>query len=218
MLKFGIQPTLDQVIWLNDLCREVENPSGGRPTMAIGTPVCVGNAWLWPFTIQASAWYEESLLWFDGELATYALGYALCKGREPEAFAKMYDRDYATDTLKKWCRGLDCTLDELAWGIGKILEDKTRIDDPDADSTEGASGNWDDLITTLCGMTKTEPEIWTTFCCRDFCLKMIHASISQNQAGGSGPDPNDPHILATQRMLHGLKIIRDSHKEQQSHG
>jgi len=85
--RWHVEPTVEEILWLQELGQDVENPSRGERLDLIGTPVRAGDAWLWPMTIKAAVWWAEfGREWFAGDptLYTYALAFALAHGRKAE--------------------------------------------------------------------------------------------------------------------------------------
>lgn len=78
----GIEPTLEEIVWLNDLGLKVENPAT-MVKVAAGRPVRCGGAWLWPFTIQSGEWFDThaTRLFTNPKMHIWCLGFALSLGR-----------------------------------------------------------------------------------------------------------------------------------------
>src|SRR3990167_588410 len=80
----GVEPTLDEIIWLHELGKRVENPTDGERLDLIGAPFFAGNVRLWRWTVSASVWfYELALPWFgdSDRLCFWAMAFALAHGR-----------------------------------------------------------------------------------------------------------------------------------------
>ncbi len=211
----GIEPTLNEIIWINDLSRKVENPDGARPCVAIGEPSPAGNAWLWPFTIASSRWFAKVLPWFDGnpESETLVLAFSLAHGRDVGVFSYLSNYEAVKETVAEWSDELGCTADELAEAITKILpySDTVELDDEE-ESVQGAS-DWDEIIATLCLNVGETPEFWAYGVSCDYALRQIDIMNKQMMAGGKELDPNDPYIVATKNLGRAIISIKQEAKD-----
>ena len=205
----GIEPSLDECIRFNDLARRAEYPHGGS-LLPAGRPARAGSVWLWPFTIQGTAWYETAVMWFDGEgdLETYCVAYALAFGREPGAFDKLWDKRSALAAIKAWKKNLACTITEMEVAIHQVLnppptlpeleEDKKKKSEEDKDAR--ASDYLAELVRDMIAMVGGDPDIWMRQVCKDWVLEQIHTICQQHAAVGDKPDGNDPKIKALTDM------------------
>jgi len=227
----GIEPTLDEVCWLNDLGRQVEDPEGGEHRHAAGQPSKAGNIWLWPFTIQGERWYEKTLKWFDGqpELEMYALAFALAKGREPGAFDFLSGYDSSKKAVDAFSSGaLACTQEELCAAIVDVMPGDSEIDELEAeflarDFSEQDEApkplNWDKLVETLVAATGIERDVWMRKDSKAHALAVLDAINKQQEAiaGGRakevGPDPNDPYIVAVKNLGVAMRAIKERHSK-----
>jgi len=207
----GLMLTLDQKIWINDLCRKVENPEGSQPCMAIGEPIPAGCTWLWPFTVQAHMWYERVGEWFenDDRANLFCMAYALAHGRDVGAFTYLNDFKTVKSSVMEWGRKLNCSYDELTNAITAVLGSDDVVvavdDDSDEESIE-RSVNYDDIIAWLVTKVGQTPEFWTVFVSRDYLFKQVHAIHKQEAAQAGEPDPNDPYIIAMKNL--GTALIQ----------
>jgi hypothetical protein len=205
----GIEPTLDEVIWLNDLARKVEKPSEGAGSSPYGEPVYVsGGVWLWPWTVQAIQWYRKALKWFDGqeELELYALGYALARGRYEGAFDDIHTYHTAKDKLVAWSETLPCTPEELTTAISDLLA-RDNEEMPAAPDTvdDGGDSDWQGVIAQLTAETGTDPDVWNRKVCITYLLRQIQSINRTKRAEGQAPDPFDPYVLACKAL--GLAVL-----------
>ena len=212
--RTGISPTLDQIIWLNDLGRRIENLES-RLITSKGEPVQAGSVWLWPFTVQGGRWYKKSLKWFDGDDETemLSLAYALAHGRDPVAFDFIWEQDAAKKAVDAWASNLDITHGELSLYIVKLLPhdgDKPEVDDEEQEDT---GDEWAEMIISLCKEVGQTPEFWESMVSRDYCLQVIRTLNAQARAEDAPPDPNNPFIIATIDLARAAMQIRKEWKE-----
>ena len=215
----GITLTLDEIIWLNDLGRKVENPEGSRPCLAIGEPIPAGSDWLWPFTIAGIRWYTRVLPWFDGDDETegYALAYSLIHGHTKGAFTYINDFDSAKEAIYKWADQSDSTPEELESAMVRVLPDNDTVkleedEDNEKENLKKAT-NWDDTIMELCMCVGGTPEFWQYGVSSDYALKQLDMWRKQKYATGKEIDPNDPYVMAVKNFGRAVLSIKRQQKE-----
>lgn len=219
----GVEVTDNEVIWINDLCRKVINPPGGS-TLPAGTPARAGSSWLWPLTIQAAAWYDRAVQWFDGageEIETAVLAYALSHGRTPAAFDLLQDYQSARGPVLEWFRRLDCTHQELTQAVAAVLhtevedlrhlvEDKEE-EEPAKDGDAGA-----DIVAFLVQHVHGDPEVWQSRTSLQYAMHVASCVVAQAQAEGGHKDPNSPDIVVQRNLGIALMLIKKRHQEAHS--
>jgi len=211
----GIEPTLDECIWINDLARKVDNPDGGSTTAA-GEPVQAGNVWLWPFTIQARIWYVRVCSWFDDVQDSNAvLAYALAHSRIDGAFEKLNTYAAIKQTCLPWYGSLACTDDELIQAIDAVIS--TGVEDlrehEKSESGSESQRGWMDIVAFLVHQTGIPPEAWTTRVTCDYVMQQVRTVTAQSNANGEAPDPDDPCIVAQRNLGIAIYKIKQSRKE-----
>ena len=232
----GIQPTLDEIVWINDLSRAVENPKGGENRHLAGKPSKAGTVWLWPFTIQARIWYESTLGWFDGnaELENNALAFALAHGRESGAFLHLTGYQSAKKAIEQWRAAIDCTDEELAAAVFDVIPHDDEIQQLEAKFQEEynkAHGieeeqpediDRQEIIDELIAATGLPRDVWIRQETESRVLSIMNI-IARQQAAMTGapderPDPEDPYMQACKRLGIAIKEIRRRHKEPEEKG
>jgi len=228
----GIEPTFDDVCWINDLARLVAKPNGGENRHLAGAPSKAGSVWLWPFTIQGERWYKDCALgWFeaDMEMGTYAFAYALAHGRDPHAFQDLDGYQSAKKILGKFKHELNCTHEELCAAIVDVvdLDDEMEAiqagykaaydlahniapdEDPDIE--------WSDLIAYLVAATGLPPETWNWQNSRESVMGIMNAvhkqHLAMSGAGSDAPDVQDPYIFASRNLGLAGRVIKDRANE-----
>jgi len=209
----GISLTDDEIVWINDLCRRVENPQSGS-TLPAGRPVKAGNVWLWPFTIQGSAWYDVAVKWFDGEgdTETFCLAYALANGRRAGAFDLLWDAGEARKAIKDFRRILNCNMDELIAAIAAVLP-KPDLPDPrdkDKDDEDKAQTDvdWTELLATIMANIGGTADQWIRELSKDFVINVIQVKLAQDAAEGRERE-YDPVTKATIQLGLAERMIRE---------
>jgi len=162
----GIEPDLEEIAWLHELGKRVDNPSTSERMDLIGRPVKAGNVWLWPFTVMSHIWYSDfALPWFRASehVTNYALAFALAHGRgvpipdtvtrpwserivrrllgihETRTLADLHDRTEALAAVVAWRAQLQCTRDELEAAVSAALQDDPLEPMPDTDPDADAA-------------------------------------------------------------------------------
>ena len=209
----GIEPTLNEIVWINDLARKVENPDYGKARTAIGRPIPAGGAWLWPFSIQGYLWYTEVQELFDDDdyLDVLSMAYSLAHSREVNAFAGLYDYKAVKKAVLKWAKGLTCTHEELLIAVTNLLGgydegitlngEQEEADTPDVD--------YDYIISMLCTKVGNKPDYWLSEISREYVFKLLHTIHIQEAAENNLPDENDPHINAVRDLGRAILYIKE---------
>ena len=233
----GIQPTLDEIVWINDLSRAVENPKGGEHRHLAGEPSRAGSVWFWPFTIQARIWYESTFGWFDGnaELENNALAYALAHGRESGAFLHLTGYQSAKKAIEQWRAALDCTDEELAAAMFDVIPHDDEIQRLEAkfkeeynkahgiEEEQQESIDRQSIVDELMAVTGLPRDVWIRQESESRTLNVLRIIARQQAAmagigGDERPDPDDPYMQACKRLGIAIKEIRRRHKEQGESG
>lgn len=199
----GIEPTWDQVIWINDLCRKVERPGILSPA-ATGKPLTIKGRTFWPFTIQAAEWYGEVVDQLPEHEALIALLYSLEHGRTPNAFTdpNLYDLQQAKKHIKRYSRTLDITLNEAVEVAGLLLSSEP------AEGADDANQSTDDMVAWLVTQTGLDAEYWTCRVCLDHavnCCRMIDQQNSEKVI------PRPEYIQAEKALGRALIKIKRGH-------
>ena len=218
----GIALTHDDIVWINDLAREVEQPSGGS-TLPAGQPAKAGNVWLWPFTLLGSSWYESIEPWFNGstELNLYAIAFALAHGRTTDILPKLCTYKETKRAIKKWAKALPCTVDELMSAVEIVLpvDNEVKIEEKDLPPEIEDAQRRDPCedvaaLVAVCGGT---PEMWAT--CVDIEYLNTQARVVMAQAmaeAGDGKpklDPHDPVVLAVKNLSRCIYVLQGRKKD-----
>jgi len=129
-LLCGEKPTLEESIWLYELCKEDILPKADDPAAFLVAPVTLGigtkyETSFYDPTVMALSWLEDyaSRWWEAGEDLPPALyAYAHSGGGETKAdtFQALTERSSAVRAVNKWCRRLPFSERELLWVYNKI--------------------------------------------------------------------------------------------------
>ena len=109
----GIEPTLDEIVWLHELANATEQISD--PAYLLFASKKVGNISIYPMTIgarvwmitQATEWFQDDELMFD-----LAILYAYSHSRNASAF-KFETRKEAGKAILRWAKTLEITEKEI---------------------------------------------------------------------------------------------------------
>ena len=220
----GIEPTLDEIILLNDLARRVDDPEGGT-TLPAGTPARAGDVVLWPFTIQADVFYSRFVQLFTGKdrLEVYLLGFTLANARVAGAFDTLTDYTSAERAVMSWSRSVACTYEELAQAIYKVTHEdndkeieavREALAEIDAKrfGTDKKPVYWEDMIARLVSTCGGSPEMWGREVSIKYLLKQLRVVIAQRDAeADSHKDIFDPLIRAQRELGFAVMQIEADH-------
>lgn len=119
----GIECTLEEIVWLNDLGRKVESPAGRVDYALAGFPIRCGNLVLWPFSIASGNWFDAVCKMFKTEaMQLYCLGFAFANARNPDVqWETLNDYHGVRDTVNSWALHTGCTAAELKAAISRVL-------------------------------------------------------------------------------------------------
>jgi len=226
----GLNLTLDECIWLNDLAREVENPSGGEHRHLAGSPSLAGDCWLWPFTIQGEDWLDSVMKWFSSDADSFALaaGYALAHGRNVDAFAGLSGYASTKKAIKKFRKKCNCTKAEFKFAVHEALEideNNEELDEIEKKFTaeynaknnvadeESTDTTWADIIASMVAMTGLPEDIWLRQHSKNSTLRILRAINRQRQSesGESNMDANDPYVIACKNEGLAIREIKLRH-------
>lgn len=214
----GIDPTLDEVVWLNDVARELDS---GSPLSA-GIPYRAGDSlWLWPFTIQGAAWYARVLDWYaeDEDGAFFALAYALAYGRQSGAFYLLQDAVAARKQVDSWKRVLRCTVDELTYAIrGCLSQDDSQIRLPGEEIDGFREPDWGAEIADIIEAVGGTPQQWECEVTRAYFNRQIAAVNRQRMAVMDDDRPSQKINDWTRKLGRVLILIRRAHAEGEHDG
>lgn len=224
--EHGVEPTLDEIIWLHELGRKVENPVAGEAALT-DLPIKVGNVYLWPLSVSASIWlHERALPWFEHSpiLAMYAMAFAMAHGRGqatgdgPKTLQDLMDRDAATAVIHAWASMITCTRAELEAAMDSVL-DAGDGDEAAGDTEQPIKPgvDWLNIVNELAVRTGTDPEYWKKGTSRQACIKAYLAAVARDMLRGGHsarlPGVRDAVGDALQRLQDAVVAIVRAHKE-----
>jgi len=228
----GVEPTDSDIVWINDLARELENEEGA--ILPSGTPCRAGSVWLWPFTEQAAGWYQRMVNVFDGAgrlhpfstigMEECVLAFALANGRTPGAFDGLDDYRTVRNAVRAWVRANAFTRRELDRAMTVVLNREPDSYTADlvslglaAPIAKAPSGRPDAeaMILFLCREVGGDPEYWRCSVSRDYMLHTISAACRQSQAEGQPPSDGDPIVKATRKLAQAVRYIKHRVKKSQ---
>jgi len=187
--KWGVEPTLEETLWVVQLCEKVLNPGIGAHASLIGIPERVGGSdvWLWPPTIGAAVWWREfALAWWaqDEERASLSLAFALAHARDRETLTACRTQDATEAMIHDWSLSLTCTRAELNDAVDRIYSETER---PRKRNDSAKVMDWSSLIAELEVSSGLPSDRWIWSVSRAHTIEAWHASKRVIAAQGGYP-------------------------------
>lgn len=214
----GIEPTIEEIIRLNDAARLLS--TAARDVSATGIPIVAGDpahdVWLWPTTIQADRWYSRASRWFDGEqaLETLALAFAMAHARMSGVFDRLMSSPaLSREAVEEWANTLPCTYAELINAISGVIEQAA----PNAEPIPGVNddtrkdSSFSSLVALLSDKTGIEQAVWERHVSRDYIIHHVNAIVAQSNASEKKISDSDPLIIAERLVGRVEMAIREAH-------
>lgn len=203
----GIKPTAAEIVLLNSLAWSVEVPESRR-SLSRGIPVPVGRINLWPLTLYASDWLERVGSKMGEKLSTFAIAYAMANGYSTDGSLDCESAE-AERRVKKWAKGLRCTVAELIEAVEQVLNQDVGPELPrNEDGKTMSVGDFSAFLAATCG---ADPEFWERRCAQTYAFSVLATVIKQNAADGK-PAANDPRITAERALGYASLKIRERAK------
>lgn len=170
----GIEPTDDEIIRINGLASEVLSPEARR-CLSRGRPFPAGTAWLWPLTIAASAWFEDTGCNLRDPHA--ALGYAMAHGDDPAL-------DTAGEAeVRAWFRRLRCRRAELDLAIAACIEQDEQGEIPRREDDRIPTAG--EISAVMVATVGGNPAMWERQCSITY-VRAVLETLGEQQRAGSG--------------------------------
>ena len=223
--KHGIEPTLDEVVWLHEIGKEMMSPGGSAPAHALGMPVTIGSGSgalsLWPHTVGASQWWMRAAKWFeeeeDGE-QVWVLIYSLVFARNADKLRSCSNRALTMEAVEALKADAFVTQEEITWALEQLLPDSEDQPKSDKDvSNESAEEQSGKFLSAMCLEFGGTPEDWRWAEDSSFLGDMLRHSQAQ-KAAAQGIQCTDPARRADSKMLAAKIAIIESHKESADNG
>ena len=214
-----IEITPEELIWLNDLGRTVENPQGRTSPIWAGAPIKAGGFNFWTLTLQSSAWFRGVACRFfttEKELH-HALAFASIYGRDEalpdyamaRTFETLNNEPDARKTLARFAKRFRGNQKELQSALFRLMPD---LDAPYPLPAESSDLDDDSLLADLLAGTGLSRDYWQ---CQhsDFVFEVILAMYKQCaiEAGGGGDGEDHEYKAAMMEYQKAYKAIRDAH-------
>ena len=168
------------IIEINALANDAANKGHYAERLARGRPVACGGAWLWPFTLQGSAWFDDVGCEIgDGR---HALAYALAHGKDEGLWTA------GKKEVEAWAARLTCTPSELDLAIQSVLRqseepDTTLPGEEEAGGRRLTAGGLSALMVARCGGTA---EHWERMVSTGYIRAVLETLAEQDGATGEG--------------------------------
>ena len=206
----GIQPTAEDICWLNVYAMNVEQPSGETDAALRGRPVRCGNVILWPFTLAGEQWYYETAVrHFETRRGrTMALAFALANGPKAGAFDEVLSCSDCVLAVNGWKLKCTATLAELESAIDQAapqLIAPHSLDVPDDDDKAADVGA---LVAELVAGTGLDETYWRT---RTMSTVRNSLRAVRAQAAAGADVDHDAYKQRNLEFLKAAEAIRRDH-------
>lgn len=178
----GVEPTVDDIIWLAHLAEEMVQPSALDSLDVLCPPVRCGRALLYPRTVAGDLWLEHcaSKWWPPNKRGfMYALCefFALAHGNDSKAMQSVYSRHAARAKVIAWAafnlpvneKQIETALNQVAGRFEYVELD----DDGLAKKREVNPTDWGEEITLLVSAYKQPPRFFLYEISANQCLGML---------------------------------------------
>ncbi len=208
----GIEPTPQEVLYIQQLSLDVEAPKSGI-SLCKGAPVEVGGATLWPLTIAASMWYGEisEAAWVGSsmKMEVFCMAFAMAHGHDP-ALPKLKGWR-AKVAVRLWASRLRCTLNELAQAIADVNGDEIRVlsDKQKREANEPSRVSETTLAQDACVLCGGTPEFWERECSMAYVAELVTRGMRLKSALGGAQVEDSSEALAI--LAQYVREVREAH-------
>ncbi len=176
----GVDPTVEDILWLAHLAEKYVNPVGGRSEVQ-ERPVQCGRALLYPLTVSADIWLRDCAeSWWPRDkhplMATYCELYAFANGRNPKAFRQ--GREPARLTVLAWCAyNLPCSYSQIEASLNELAGNIELVDIDNGEIVEqrDIGFHWGDEIALLSAVYRKSPSFFLR-CSVSHCMDLLRYS------------------------------------------
>jgi len=195
----GIEPTLDELAELFELAKRVEEPFAETNPLASRAPLAVGTSglYLYPLTLQATAWMELHCEAF-ADMRILLVCYAAHVGRVPGAFDQLHGYKGILTAITDWGQTVTATATELA-SAEEIL---TGGNEPEhfAAPTQSETLTMCDILASLAVESGQPVEYWLTHTSEEMLAALNALARKQCAESGTGA-PTDPGAASRMQDL-----------------
>ena len=213
--RWGVEPTLEESLWIVRLCERVLDPVGDRRDL-IGIPVRVGASeeWLWPLSIGASVWWNDlASVWFgrDGGMLFKSYAFALANGRDKTVIRACRTMPEAESLIWKWEIGLTCGMRELEAAVEEVSPPKRP---GGKKPSEPKKTDWAQICGEIEAVTGIPCDhwIWEISKAETERAWLSARAVSAAMGGGSGRIGDSPEDEAVKDLAAAKLSIIESHK------
>lgn len=208
----GIEPTPQEVLYIQQLSLDVEAPKSGI-SLCKGAPVEIGGATLWPLTIAASAWYgemaEASWVADSTKMEVYCMAFAMAHGHDP-ALPELKGLR-ARVAVRIWASRLRCTFRELTQAIVDVNGDEMRVqsDKQKRDADKPSRVTESALAQDACALCGGTPDFWERECSMTYVAELVTRGMRLKSALGGKQVEDSAEALAV--LAQYVSEVREAH-------
>jgi hypothetical protein len=173
----GVTLSDSDIIAINALCWEIENPSR-RVSLARGKPVKCGNVYLWPLTIHNGTWLNDvgfSLEYNTEEdisASEVTMAYAMAHRDDDMYLIEVAD-------IMKWFKSIRATVSEIRMAMSIIADNQKRDELP---VRKGAGITVAQLAQLMVDNHGGTFDMWEKQCSIDYVFDFIDTTCKQDEA------------------------------------
>ena len=191
----GVDLTPAEIVHLNALGWEVQTPET-RLHLSRGVPVAVADIFLWPMSLYAQDWFSRVGSEFKGaKTPSFALAYAMAKGREPGEPLAMSGKP-ARKKVLAWAKKLRCNEGELMVAVSQVLAQEESFEQPPSETGGMGVGEFSASLVAACG---GDPDFWERRCSAGYTHAVLDALARQKDTSDH-PADYDARIRAERAL------------------
>ena len=207
----------DDVWAINEIARKIAKPDIDDTLDILAMPLTVRGLTLYPLSLGAAKWLDDvAAVWFSDNPLLWNLCVAYTASRTclPEDLWAIATRREARKAICRWWRHLDCSYQELAVALDKLLGLEERSEQDETREREAA--DYGPVVALLCREYGQSPQYWMWDAAIDEVATMLqqHESrvvaeeeaVMQERARAAGK--NTRVSITTQRFRDQNKAFR----------
>lgn len=205
----GIEPTIDEMVWLARLAELAHTPPGRVTVEDVAAPVKFAGETFWPLHMLAQRWFVQWFEAFEGqdEMRAGVYLYAHTKSKPGDkSLRELSDMDEVARVVSEWLNNAAFRSDQLVdlqAALQRMADDEQDIPAPD-EKSEQRGATQEDRISSLCSAFEgTTPEFWESEICERQAMMVVASRIAQENGGAWANSP-----LRARRMANYMNAIK----------